>query len=176
MTKPEKKEKKKRDPKEGKLQSTMVLHFSQTYPERYGDLFGTFHETTSAAQGSNMLSKGLIPGVSDLIYISTLKHLIGIEVKFPGTYHDTIHVLEQCRFLIENSHHGWFCTDLDQFKEIIHTDGKWGGIDPDDVLEMCKEKMQPKIELSGNESIDDLIFACNKYEKKSGKKVARVRF
>lgn len=176
MSESKPKQKRKINQKELKLQAEMVLKFSQEYPKRRGDLFATFQTTSSVIQGSNMLSAGLVAGVSDLIYIDSYGQLVGIEVKFPGEYHNLIHILEQCRFLTENAHHGWFCASLEQFDEIIRTDGKWGGIDPCDVVDWCFEKMETKIELGGSESIDDLIFEANKYEKRTKKKMPTIRF
>ena len=52
--------------KEHKLQAKCVSLFSDQYPNKRGRLFSTFQETTSKAQGSQMLALGLVPGVSDL--------------------------------------------------------------------------------------------------------------
>jgi hypothetical protein len=161
---------------EAKIQSQMVLHFSQEYPNRRGELFAAFQETNSAAQGSNMLSKGLISGVSDLIYIDALKRLVGIEVKAPNTYHDTIHVLEQCRFLIKNAFAGWFCTSLESFKEIIESDGKSGGISPYIIWESILEKHRDLLKLENSEPVDEIIFKCNQYKKRTGKNVPKFKF
>lgn len=60
------------------IQAACVLKFSQEYPERRGDVFATFQETTNAVQGGSMLSKGLIAGVSDLFLINTNKRFIPI--------------------------------------------------------------------------------------------------
>lgn len=161
---------------EAQLQSQCVLWFSQEYPKRRGDLFATFQETNSAAQGSNMLSKGLIPGVSDIIYTDFQKRLIGIEMKAPNTYHDLIHVLEQCRFIRHNAYHGFFCTTLEDFKTIIESDGTNGMLKVEDVLMVVYQKMLKNIPLSGLSSIDDLIFQANRWEKKTKKKMPRIKF
>lgn len=161
---------------EKKLQSKMVLKFSQEFPNRFGDLIGTFNETINAAQGANMLSLGLVKGLSDLIYINKDKRFVGIEVKYPNTYHDLIHILEQCRFLIENAHVGHFCISLEQFEKIIDSDGQFGGINPFEVRHICYEKIKSKMGEFNWDSVDDLIFEAHKWQKKTGKKLPKVKF
>ena len=161
---------------EKKLQAQLVMHFSQRYPSRSGNLIGTFNETVNAAQGSNMLSLGLVKGCSDLIFINNEKRFIGIEVKYPNTRHNLIHVLEQCRFLIENAYCGWFCTSLNQFESITVYEGLSGGIHPNTVRSWCIEKMKSKLGEFSWKDTDDLIFLCNQYESKTKKKMPTVKF
>jgi hypothetical protein len=161
---------------EKKLQSQMVLGFSQKHPDKSGDLIGTFNETISASQGTNRLSLGLVKGLSDLIYINSEKRFIAIEVKYPGTYHDLIHILEQCRFIHHNSHNGFFCKDIDSFWNIINSDGLHGGITVDAVRSWCIEAMRKKIGIFSWVCIDDLIFEANKWQKKTGKKMPKIKF
>ena len=161
---------------ESQIQSKCILWFSQTYPERRGDVFATFQETINKIQGGQRNSMGLVAGVSDIIYINSLKNIIGIEMKAPKTYHDTVHVLEQCRFILNNAHSGWFCISLESFQKIIESDGEFSGIDPIDVVEICREKIESKIKLSGKEDLDDLIFECNKYYDKTKKKIPQIKF
>ena len=169
-------QKRTRNQKELKLQAQMVLKFSQEYPERRGDLFATFQNTNSAIQGSNMLSAGLVAGVSDLIYIDSYGHLIGIEVKFPGEYHNLIHILDQCRFLIQNAHNGWFCNSLESFCSIVELDGISGGIHPEMVQAWCVNKMKEKIGEFNYKDTDDLIFIAQQYENRTKKKMPTIRF
>lgn len=161
---------------EKKLQSQFVMHFSQRYPSRSGNLVGTFQETANAIQGSNMLSLGLVKGCSDLIYISKSKRFIGIEVKYPNTRHNLIHVLEQCRFLIENAYRGWFCSEMDHFKSILESDGQSGGIHPDTVRSWCIDLMKKKLGEFSWKDTDDLIFKANQWEAKNKKKMPTVKF
>ena len=158
---------------EKKLQAKSVLWFSQEFPERRGDYFSTFQETINEAQGSNMLSLGLIGGVPDTFLIRD-GIFTGIEWKAEETYHDLIHILEQCRFLINNCSTGWFCTSLDMFQGIVNDTGI--GIVPTDIVDECFSKIGTKVNLSGCESIDDLIFEANKWQKKTGKKMSKVKF
>lgn len=148
---------------EKQIQHKCVLWFSQQFPERRGDVFATFQETVNAIQGSNMLSLGLLPGVSDLITLNLQKRMVPIEMKAPDTNHETMHVLEQCKF-IYNSGLGWFCISLDSFKEIMLSDGYEGGITVDYVFEMCKDKLRKIIKVEDTDSIDDLLFKCNQWK------------
>ncbi|WAX17089.1 hypothetical protein PF672P2_00074 [Parabacteroides phage PF672P2] len=116
---------------EHRLQSEMVISFSRLHPNDRGKLFATFQETESGAQGAQMLSLGLVRGVSDLLYIPDGR-LIGIEVKYPGSSHKVSHLIEQANWLIKVPHKGWFCDNLMTFNEIIEG-GE--GIDPRKVLE-----------------------------------------
>lgn len=120
---------------EHKLQAECVRYFSETYPERRGELFATFQETKSQGQGGVMLSLGLVSGVSDLLFVQD-GFLIGIEMKYPETSHNTEHLIKQAKWLLKVPKRGYFCDSLDMFKEII-AGGE--GIDPKSVLEYCKK-------------------------------------
>lgn len=120
---------------EHKLQAECVRYFSETYPERRGELFATFQETKSQGQGGVMLSLGLVSGVSDLLFVQD-GFLIGIEMKCPETSHNTEHLIKQAKWLLKVPKRGCFCDSLDMFKEII-AGGE--GIDPKSVLEYCKK-------------------------------------
>jgi len=145
---------------EKQIQHKCVLWFSQQFPERRGDVFATFQETINGAQGSNMLSLGLIPGVSDLILIND-GIMSGIEMKAPDTKHDIAHVLEQSKFILNNCYDGWFCVSLPMFQDIINKTGL--GIDPLDVVRKCEDALDKKIELHGGDDIDDLLFKINQW-------------
>jgi hypothetical protein len=105
---------------EAQLQAKMVIEFSQKRPEERGRLFGYFAETSSPVQGAQMLSLGLIRGVSDLIYIDDYKRIVGIEVKAKGSSHSVKHLKEQAEWLINCCHRGCFCDSLDMFWDIIN--------------------------------------------------------
>jgi len=158
---------------EKKHQAKSVLWFSQQFPERRGDYFGTFQETINAAQGSNMLSLGLIGGVPDTFLIND-GTFTGIEWKAEGTYHDLVHILEQCRFLIKNCGTGWFCTSLEMFQNIVYKTGI--GIDPLDIVEKCRRILAKKINLSIQQDVDSLIFDAYQYKQKTKKNPPRVKF
>lgn len=119
------------------LQAKMVIEFSQAHPELRGRLFGNFSETISASKGANMLSLGLVRGVSDLIYIDDSFRVIGIEVKLPGTRHKVSHILEQCDWLEKCCYRGYFCTSIEMFWKIING---MDGVYPITVRRMCEGK------------------------------------
>lgn len=158
---------------EKQIQSKCVMYFSHKFPERRGDLFATFQESLSVQHGSNMLSMGLVPGVPDLILLEN-GQTTGIEMKAPETYHSTVHVLEQCRFLLDNCYFGWFCTSIEMFAGIVEKTGS--GIDPWDAVAMCEKSMSKVLEVEGTEKIDDLIFKCKDHKERKGKDVPRVKF
>jgi len=147
-------------------QTKMIMWFSQQYPERRGDVIATFNETVNAIQGANHLALGLIPGTSDLLHVDSEKHLIGIENKYVGTYHSTEHLLMQCKFILNNCYHGFFCLNLDMFKEIILSDGKTGGILPETIMMACREKLSKVMPIETNDTIDDMLFKCNQWRDK----------
>lgn len=97
-------------------------------------------------------------------------------MKAPNTRHDLVHILEQCRFIIENAGNGFFCTSVDSFWEIVMSDGLSGGIPAEAVRSWCINKMKSKLGEFSWKDTDDLIFICNKYEKKSGKKMPTIKF
>lgn len=101
------------------LQGSFVLWFNNTFPDRRGDLFATFHETRSQIEGSQKLTKGLVPGVSDLILLD-LGVMTGIEVKYPGTKHKVDHLKRQANWLIDHPRRGYFCDNIEMFKNIVY--------------------------------------------------------
>lgn len=119
----------------------MVIEFSQAHPELRGRLFGNFSETISASKGANMLSLGLVRGVSDLIFINDQFRIIGIEVKSPGTRHNAAHVLEQADWLDNCCFRGYFCTSIEMFWDIIRGGV---GLKTKDVRELCVGKKSVK--------------------------------
>jgi len=79
---------------ESKLQSEMVISFSQQRPDEMGLLWATVNRTLSERDGQKQKAMGLFAGVSDLIYFNG-NHLICIEVKLPGSKHSKKHVQRQ---------------------------------------------------------------------------------
>jgi len=121
---------------EARLQSQMVIQFSQRYQGKKGCLIGYFATSESAAQTSQKLSLGLVKGASDLFYIEN-GEMIGIEVKAIGSSHNRQHLIEQCHFLMKVPKWGWFCDSVEMFWNIIEGGS---GIDPQVVLENCLER------------------------------------
>jgi hypothetical protein len=151
---------------ESQLQSKCVTLYADAYPENRGRLFATFQETTSKAQGGLMLSKGLIPGVSDLLYSNANRYLVGIEMKAPGTYHDLIHVLEQCLWIKKSCYNGGFCTSVEEFMKIIESDGNYVSISVEEVVGICANKL--KCQYTTN--IEEMLTIAH------NKKKQRVKF
>ena len=79
---------------ESKLQSEMVISFSQQRPDERGLLWATVNRTLSERDGQKQKAMGLFAGVSDLIYFKK-NHLVCIEVKLPGSKHSKKHVQRQ---------------------------------------------------------------------------------
>jgi len=64
-----KKYRKKSDNKEQLLQKSIVLWFSFQYPKLNGLLFHVNNNSNNVITGGNMKKLGVIPGVSDLIFL-----------------------------------------------------------------------------------------------------------
>lgn len=121
-----------------------------------------------------MLSLGLVQGVADLILLND-GVMTGIEMKAPNTRHDIYHILEQCRFLINNCYAGWFCISVPMFWDIVNKTGR--GIDPEDVFDECRELLEKKLSLRGGEDIDDLLFLINEWRGGNKKKsIGTIKF
>ena len=118
------------------LQMNMVTSFASKHPDKRGRLFATFQNPTPEQHGL-WLSKGMVKGVSDLIYSDDSRRMIGIEVKHPEKEHHKKTVIDQANWLINNCYRGYFCTSVDMFWNIING-GE--GIDPRKVLKFM-EKM-----------------------------------
>lgn len=128
--KPEKKRKPSRKA-EAKLQASIVIDFSQQRPDERGRLIGYFANTESMQDGAIKNSLGLVKSVSDLFYFTALGHVIGIEIKAIGEYHDVEHLRAQAKWLLNIPYKGFFCDSLEVFWRIING-GE--GISPAEVL------------------------------------------
>jgi len=120
---------------EEKLQMDIVTAFSAKFPEKRGRLFATFQNPTPEQHGL-WLSKGMVKGVSDLIYTDEQRRQVGIEVKDPEKRHHKKTVIDQANWLINCCYRGYFCTSVDMFWTIING-GK--GIDPKKVLKFMEK-------------------------------------
>ncbi|MCK4884265.1 MAG: hypothetical protein KAS30_05310, partial [Candidatus Diapherotrites archaeon] len=108
--------------KESKLQSKMVVEFSQQRPNEKGCLWSTRNTTLSVKDGQKQKAMGMIAGVSDLIYFKD-GCLIGIEVKFPGKEHKFGHVLQQYNWGTKITSEGgkWYVvTSIEGFWAVIN--------------------------------------------------------
>jgi len=121
---------------EHKLQSKIVIDFSQKRPDERGRFFATFSETESTTDGAVKLSMGLIKSLPDTFYIRPSGVACGIEIKSPDSRHKTEHLRSQANYLINILKEGWFCDSIEMFWKIITTGT--GGIDPRIVLNNLK--------------------------------------
>jgi len=115
---------------EATLQSTCAKQFAERYPENRGRLFATFQNPTPE-QHNLWVAKGMVAGVSDMIYIDNQFRVIGIEMKQPGARHSKKSLERQCHFLINCCYRGYFCTSVEMFWDIINGGV---GIEPELVL------------------------------------------
>ena len=73
--------------KEEKLQSDIVVRFSQLYPDKRGQLYHPANERNNKLQAIRAKAIGIFPGVADLIYFDD-EIDVATELKVPGSYHD----------------------------------------------------------------------------------------
>jgi len=79
---------------ESKLQSLMVVEFSQKRPNEKGLLWSTRNTTLSVRDGQKQKAMGMVAGVSDLIHYK-VSILNCMEVKLPGAKHNKEHIQSQ---------------------------------------------------------------------------------
>lgn len=116
---------------EDTLQASIVRAFNEKYPEQKGRLFATFQNPVVAQYGI-WIARGMIEGVSDLLYTDDRRRLIAIEVKHVDKLHRRDHIVRQANWIINNAYSGGFCTSVDMFFNII--EGRSNGIDPKKLL------------------------------------------
>lgn len=136
---------------EDTLQASIKDAFEERYPEKIGRLFATFQNPVPAQVGL-WIAKGLVPGVSDMIFIDDNFEIVPIEIKHIDKKHDVDHVIRQAKWIINNSRRGGFCTSINMFFNII--EGRNNGIDPKRVLEHLMEKYSTK----GTVVFKDLLY------------------
>jgi hypothetical protein len=109
----------KENPNEDHLQVACVKAFSERYPERRGRLFATFQNPSDITQTNIWIAMGLIPGVSDLIYIDHQFRIVAIELKQIGKRHSSDHLIRQCNWMLANAYRSGFCTSVDMFFDMV---------------------------------------------------------
>jgi len=140
----QKSSKKKKDiPKkqsEDQLQSSIVRKFSELYPERRGQLFHVSNERNHALQAMQARSKGIFPGVADLIYfeLGPLYRMktLAIELKTPESSHkvDTVEQQVEWGEIFEKNGGTWrLCDNIDD--AIYCINGFYKGLTTEDVVE-----------------------------------------
>jgi len=122
---------------EDTLQASIVRAFNEKYPEQKGRLFATFQNPVVAQYGI-WIARGMVEGVSDLLYTDDHRRLIAIEVKHLEKLHKRDHIVRQANWIINNCYSGGFCTSIDMFFNII--EGRSNGIDPRKLLENISKK------------------------------------
>ncbi len=108
--------------KESKLQSMMVVDFSQQRPNEKGLLWSTRNTTLSTKDGQKQKAMGMIAGVSDLIYFKD-GNFVGIEIKVPGTKHHKKHIQHQCDWgekITSEGGHWFIVTSIYGFWSVIN--------------------------------------------------------
>jgi len=118
---------------EDTLQASIKKAFEEKYPEKIGRLFATFQNPNGMKQHGIWIARGMVEGVSDMIFISDNFEIVPIEIKHPDKLHKRDHIICQAKWMINNSRRGGFCTSVDMFFNII--EGRSNGIDPKRVLE-----------------------------------------
>lgn len=135
---------------ENQLQSAIVRKFSELHPEKRGQLFHVPNERNHALQAIQARSKGIFPGVSDLIYIennadSGMIHVVGIELKVKGSRHKFESIEQQMEWgvILELAGGSWrLCTSVDE--AISCTEGNLKGLTTEEVKEILVENKHKK--------------------------------
>jgi len=125
---------------EDQLQSSIVKKFSEIYPERRGQLFHVANERNHALQAMQARSKGIFPGVADLIYIELGAmyriRILAIELKTPESSHKVETVEQQVEWgeILEKNGGNWrLCDNIDDAMYCIN--GFYEGLTTEDVRE-----------------------------------------
>lgn len=135
---------------EDTLQASIVRAFNEKYPEQKGRLFATFQNPVAAQYGI-WIARGMVEGVSDLLYTDDQRRLVAIECKHLDKVHKRDHIIRQAKWIINNCYSGGFCTSIDMFFNII--EGRSNGIDPKRVLEHLE-----KYSTKGTVIFKDLLY------------------
>jgi len=125
---------------EDQLQSSIVRKFSELHPEKRGQLFHVANERNHALQAMQARSKGIFPGVADLIYIDLKSmfqpRILGIELKTPGSSHKVDTVRQQVEWgeILEKNGGTWrLCDNIDDAMYCIN--GFYEGFTTQEVRE-----------------------------------------
>lgn len=106
---------------EKKVQSKIVMEYSQKHPEKHGTLWSTRNTTLSVKDGMTQRAMGMVSGVSDLIHFEN-STFTGFEIKEPGSRHDAKHILNQINWakkIISNGGRYFFITSTFDFWQFI---------------------------------------------------------
>lgn len=104
---------------EAEIQHDLIMWFGQIWPNLRPLLFEVNNDTFSAKNAKYRKSKGMIAGVSDLVFI---KYKAGIELKAPGSNWPKSHIEKQLNWghvLIENRGYYLITSDLGIAKNFL---------------------------------------------------------
>jgi len=81
---------------EKQLQAKLIINFGQKYPKHRELLFEVNNDTYSRNHADARKAVGMVPGVSDLIFVSPFTgKIVGIELKAAGSTHAAQHIHTQ---------------------------------------------------------------------------------
>lgn len=141
-----------------KLQSDIAVEFSRRYPKMKGQLFHISNERNNKIQAFQARAIGIIPGVSDFLFIESNGtsrihmfqepdiRVIGLEVKEPGSYHRVDHIKQQIEWakVLERCGGRWFIvrsvTDAIQVIDGNYKNGVLSIQDVEEMINNCKNK------------------------------------
>lgn len=138
------------------LQSKIAVEFSRRFPKMRGQFFHVSNERNNKIQAFQARAIGIIPGVSDFIFIERNHErihlidepdirIIGIEIKEPNSRHAVDHIRQQIEWakVLEKCGGRWFIarTVLDAIKIIdADYDDVLNISDVEEMLDNCKTK------------------------------------
>lgn len=129
--------------KEEKLQSEVVIKFSQKYPKKSGRLIHVPNERNHKIQAFKARAIGIFPGVADLIYFSK-RFNVATELKSPNSRHEVARVRKQLNWakIWESQGNTWrLCRTVEEAMSCYK--GKFKGLTISDVEAML-EKINTK--------------------------------
>jgi hypothetical protein len=82
---------------ENQLQAEIFQHHWNNYPHERGLLFHVNNKARNAIEGNRFKAMGVVPGVSDLIYLRKCGKPLFIELKLPGCTQSDIQIEWQAK-------------------------------------------------------------------------------
>jgi hypothetical protein len=105
-------------------------------------LFATFQNPSGAGQYGIWIARGMVEGVSDLLYTDDQRRLVAIECKHELKLHKRDHIIRQANWIIKSAFRGGFCVSIPMFFDII--EGRTNGIDPKKILSLLENNSKIK--------------------------------
>lgn len=113
----------KRNHNELKLQMHCVRWFTFEYPKQRGCLFMVNNESRSAYEMAKLKKMGIVPGVSDLVYLAPTGRFVGIELKYGAGRQSKTQKAWQANIEKHNGHYH-VINDMKDFIQIIRNYNK----------------------------------------------------